>query len=841
MSIRFSLTHAWREVRGSLHHFRFFLFCIALGVGSLVGIDNFSNHLAEATLHEARTLLAADLELRVARPSQVDDGPVLAWLAGQGIEVVPVTELLAMAAPLSGSSSQLVELKAVGGGYPFYGSVQREPPGETEIGADPSGVVAQEGLFLRLNLRVGEKIRLGEATFVLRGVLRREPDRMAGPFSLGPRVLISQQGLRQTGLVQPGSRVRYRYLLKVPPTLSLEEVQAGLRRKLPEEGVEIRSYRDVQTEMKRLIENLMAYIGLVGLITLLVGGLGVAGSIRAFLSERVGHLAILKSLGASSNELLAAYLIQTLSLASLGSILGAALGLAVQFFLQRQLRSFLPVELSLLGGWRSIANGIARAMAMGTLTATLFALRPLLTLRTVSASRLFRQDVEGRSASSWNTYLVLLGVGAGLFGIVFWQCRSIKLAFWVAGALLLSIGILFGLTFLFLVILKRIRAPRVGPLLLHGLANLYRPGNQTFPVMISLGVGLTVLITLALVEGSLMAHLREKVPTDAPSLFFIDLQPDQKDPLEKMLARVPLEAPPRLTPLVRSRLESVDDRKTSEIKADRADRWYFNREYVLTEQPGIPEHNRIVEGRWWNSGQPEPSVSVEKEAARHLGIHLGTRLTFDVQGVPLEVTVTSLREVDWGSFTTNFFMILSPGALAGAPTTYVAELRAPREEDLAIQTAAIRAFPNVTVISLRDVLEGIARLLDRIGWAIRWLASLSLLCGLVVLAGSLAATRFRRLREMAILKCLGATRSDLLRILSVEYLLMGFLAGTTAALLSIPLAYAIVRFLLNTPWFFTPGRLVWGVAVATLVTWATGLLGSLRTVSGKPLITLRMQ
>ncbi|HET6371614.1 MAG TPA: FtsX-like permease family protein, partial [Nitrospiria bacterium] len=508
---------------------------------------------------------------------------------------------------------------------------------------------------------------------------------------------------------------------------------------------------------------------------------------------------------------------------------------------------FFTIDVPYLGGGRSILFNLCRAGTMGIVTSLLFALPPLLALRTLSPARLFRRQIDPSPASfDWQDRGILIGGGLLLVVLVFWQAGTIRLGLWVIGVLSFAATFLGIAVFLFLKLLRKFPRTFGGLSFRQGLSNLYRPGNQTLPLAVSVGIGITVLFTLAQIEASLMDHLRENLPKDTPSLFFIDLQPDQKKPFETLVAGWPLSGPPRLTPLVRSRLIKIDGNKVSEMTtANRPDGWYFTREYVLTEQKVLPEHNRILQGSWWSSGprplSSGPQISVEAEAARHLGIHLGSILTFDIQGVPISGKVTSMREVDWGSFTTNFFMIFSPGSLSGAPTTYVAEVRTAPQEDLPLQSAVVHSFPNVTVIPLREVLEGIARLLERMAVVIRWLARITLLAGLVVLSGALAATRYQRLREMAIFKAIGFARPDLLRSLAVEHLLFGVLTGIVSSLLSVPLAYIVVRFLLDVPWSFHPERVILGIAATAFLTLGTGLLSTYNTLGKKPLAILRTE
>src|SRR5579884_99588 len=876
---RFIFKMAWREARGSFRHFISFLLSIALGVGSIVAVGNIATNLERMTFHEARNLLAADLEARLNRPLSPEGEAVLADMAGRGIRFVRVTELIGMAVTppdqkspsSSGFQSQLVELKAVEPGYPFYGRFTVDPAA-AEPFRDPDAVWVQDALLIRLYLHVGDRLKLGDAEFTIKGIIRKEPDRAVGTFSLGPRVMLSQAALDRTHLVQTGSRITRRILFQTPAPSTPESLKEELKNRWSHESVRLQTYRDAQPRLGRFLENFATYLGLVGLITLLIGGIAVASNIHAFLSERIGTIAILKSLGGPSRSVLMIYLLLALSLGALGSLLGVVLGIGIYHSLLGLLTRFLPPGFAFEITFLPIFRGIA----MGSATALLFSLWPLQKVWRVAPSRVFRQEVEDflgehvrrealgvrgqrkriftfnplrlypfrfTSHASRSLFLGAL-IAFGWTGLSVWQAGSWRLGGWVIAGIAAAICLLLSATAGGLSLIKRFGRPHA-LILRYGIGNLTRPGRQIVTVVLSIGIGVLILLTLLQVEKNLLFDLQQNVPEDAPSLFFIDLQPDQKESFEAIMAKWPLKKPVELTPLVRSRLSDLNGKKVSEIQAEeRPDGWYFTREYVLTYQRDLPKHNTLRKGIWWGGGAGKEGparISVESEAARHLGIDLGSKVTFDIQGVPIQGEVTSLRDVDWGSLSTNFFFIFEPGALDGAPITYVATASTAPADDLPIQNAVIKTFPNVTVIHLREVLETIAGILKEITRTVRFMALFGFAVGLIVLSGAIAATRARRVHEMTLFKTLGATRPTLLAIMAVEYALLGLLAALVGGLFSIGISWGIVHFFLDLPWQFDGITLLQGVIGTLFLTLLTGFLMTYRILGQKPLVILRAE
>jgi len=839
---RFVFRLAWRETRGAWRHFGYFFACITLGVSALVGVGSFADSLERTVARSAKSLMGGDVEIRGAQPLPEDTAPLIAALRGARppVATTRVRELVAMAQ--SGpDQSHVVELKAVEPGYPFYGALVTEPAGPLETLIGGGRALVHDSLFARLGLRVGDRFRVGEIELTIAGVIRKEPDRAIGVFSLGPRVLVAAEDLDRSGLIRPGSRVRYRTLFRLPEGRDAEAFRDRLAEALPA-GQRVTTYGQAQPGLRRFWDQLTMYLGLTGLVALMVGGIGVAVSVNAFVRQKLASIAILKALGAGWRPLLAAYVLQTALLGLGGSALGALLGSAVQPLLAPTLTRLLPIELTLSFSLRAVLSGLA----MGVGVTLLYALWPLLQIRHVRPNLILRAEIEPRlrGRRPWATALPIAG---GLAALALWQAGS-----WTIGALFAS-GLVAALVLLALgarlVIALARRVRWRSPAWRQGAANLHRPGSHAGPVLISLGLAVMLIVSIALLDGSLRAQLVDRAPGSTPAFFFIDIQTDQAEPFARLVAaqgsNAPAEPipPVELIPVVRSRLGAVNGASVTAERSRRDDTWYLTREYVLTWAAEPPGHNTVVAGRWWTPEEAarEPLISVEEEIARRLGVGLGDTLTFDVQGVPVSARVMSLRHVDWRSLTSNFFVIFSPGALDGAPSTFIATVRARPDQENRLQSAVVAAFPNITAIPIREVLERVGAMLDQIALAVRLVAAFSIGAGLIVMAGALAITRQQRLYQSVVLKALGATRGFVSRVFAVEYALLGAAAGLAGSALAALLAWAVLRFALEVPWRWAPGTLLAGVATATALALLVGFLGTRRLLGRRPLGVLRSE
>jgi putative ABC transport system permease protein len=884
----FPLKMAWRETRASWRHFFYFLACIAVGVGGVVGVSLFGTNVERAVKREARSLLGGDIEIRLSHRPGEQGTAVLESLRARDIVVSHASELAAMASLSSEERAQavpatlLVELKAVEHSYPLYGALVHAPSESREVLLGPRrqpgcrpvcyGALVQESFLIRLGADVGDRITIGDADFILAGILQKEPDRMANMFSLGPRVLISQEGLTAARLVRPGSRVRERFLLKLPATMEIASLQHELRGRLAGESARVSSYREAQPQLKQFLDQLAQYLGLVGLTALFVGGIGVGSSVQAFLRERVHSIAVLKTLGAGTCTVMLTYLGQALGLALLGCAAGVVVGLALQVVLPRAVARLLEINVleqvnfaATLGPDSLVP--ILKGVGLGLLTTLLFSLWPLLAIRAIKPAAIFRRDIEaaerrlpaqwGSWKSWWNSPALRdrprlaagVAIVTGLAGLSMWQAGSVKVGALFITGLIAAVALLSLAAQGLISVLRRL-PPARWISVKQAIGNIVRPGSQAVGVMMAIGVGVMAIVTVGMIEHSLVHRVQDSRPTDAPTFFFIDIQADQADAFAALLHKE-TGAHAELTPLIRSRLRAINgervavegpaEEQADEQKENRRRNWYLSREYVLTFTERLPKDNVVVKGQWWEPGRKAagPLISIEEEAARHLDLDIGSSVELEIQGVSLEAQVSSIRKVEWGNFSTNFYMIVSPGALDGAPFTYVATVRVPPSQEVALQRAVVMAFPNVTALNIGDVMDSFTRVLDRLSLAIRAVALFCVLAGGLVMATALTATRYRRLYESVVLKALGATRGVIVRAFAFEYLLLGAVAGGIGVLMAVGLSWAVLRFVLDSPWSVRPGLLLTGLCMTMILTVVVGFLSTFRILGQRPLAVLR--
>jgi putative ABC transport system permease protein len=877
---------SWRETRGSWHQFLVFLVCVAIGVGSIVGIELFAANVESMILGNARSLLGGDLEIRLFRPLGESGKNVLASLKNRRVEVTHVRELVGMAAVqenqehsgspkiLTPRSTQLVELKVVEENYPLYGHVGVSPEralhsifsSTDSCQKSPCfGIVVQESLLITLGIEVGSHIKIGQAWFQIKGILLKEPDRVASAFSLGPRVMISREALDATDLVQVGSRIRQRYLLRVPETFSLGPLHGELQGRLVKEGARVSTFQEAQPRIQAFLGQLTTYLGLIGLTALFVGGIGIACTIHGFIKQKISTVAILKALGADAGLIMRVYVGQSVLMGCVGSFIGATLGIGLQVVIPLLLGGLIPVTVASTVTILPLAKGLI----LGVATTLLFTLWPLLAIRTIPPALVFRREIEQGMVrnhqepfwkSLWvgfitfrrNRQQLITGtvVAWGLTLLAMWQARSIFLGLVFILAFALALIILqFGVRLL-LSGLRTFPRPR-SFMVRQAFGNVQRPGNYTTSMAISIGVGVMVIVTIALVKTSLLAAIGDRIPDDAPTFFFIDIQPDQKSQFEQIIQTQTPTATYKLTPVVRSRIGAIDGKPINpEEYKGKHNGWYFTREYVLTTLAELPKDNTVAKGHWWPTKQQRRShastpesigISVEDKAAKNLGVDLGSTVEFDIQGAPLSTVVQSTRKVNWGSFSTNFFMILAPKSLDGTPLTYISTAKVNPKEETLLQQNLVRALPNVTAIKIGDVLANIAQLLEQLAWAIQGMAMLSIISGAVVMVAALSSTRYRRLYESAILKAIGSTRQIIVQSFAIEFALVGSFSGLIGVGLASALSWVILHFFLNITWDFQPTILAAGFLTTIVLAVSVGFVSTFRVLGQPPLAVLRQE
>ncbi|MFO0768962.1 MAG: FtsX-like permease family protein [Nitrospiraceae bacterium] len=672
----------------------------------------------------------------------------------------------------------------------------------------------------------------------------------------------------------------------MPRTLSAQDSPAGRR-----SAIVVRTSREARhgigagvlvsrcpAATQTVLDQLARYLGLVGLTALFVGGDWGCHVDPGVSSGKGFHaIAILKTLGADNRIVIQAYLAQAVGLGLAGSLIGLLLGMALQQMLPGVLATLLASDL--LGqieyapAFSSSAIGpLVKGVGLGVLTTLFFSLWPLLRVREVKPAAIFRREVEVPLAAHLPTRVwfgrrwfesfrrdpipagTALIIGAGLAALSMWQSGS-----WMVGLLFIG-GLLIALTALVMSARSLLagisRLPPPDALVLrHALGNLHRPGSQALGVMVSIGVGVMVIMTIGVIEHSLIHNISEHRPADSPTFFFIDIQPDQTDRFSALVHEQTGKLAPHLTPLVRARVRAINgqavkteasseqEEQASQTREDKRKNWYLSREYALTFLAELPKDNQIIQGAWWKPGEvaSRPFVSVEEEAARYMGLSVGSIMDLDIQGTSVEAEVASIRKVEWGNFSTNFYMILSPGSLDDAPMTYVGTVRVSPDEEVPLQTRVVATLPNVTAINIGDVMATFARVLERLALAIRAVALFCILAGALVMAAALTATRYQRLYEAVVLKALGATRGLIAQAFAVEYALLGCVAGTVGIVLANGLAWATLRYVLDLPWSLVPSLLAMGLAGTILLTMAVGFLSTYRLLGQRPLRVLRQE
>lgn len=837
------LSVAWRiarrELRGGLRGFRVFLACLAIGVAAIAAAG-LTNAAVQAGLEsDARALLGGDVRLRlIHRPAGEQQ---LAWLR-QRARVVPTVSMRAMARADDGGRT-LVEMKAVAEGYPLYGRLELAPADAEPFRRRDGlwGAAVEEGLLARLGLDLGDVVRVGEARFQIRAQIAREPDRVANAFTLGPRLMIHRDALAETGLVQPGSLIRYHYLLGLPAGTDADGFVAALNQAFPDAGWRVRTTRQAAPGLERFMDNITVFLTLVGLTALLVGGIGVANAVRAFIEGRVETIATLKCLGASSRLVFRVYLLQIGVLALLGVAIGLLVGLSLPPLAVWAAGDLLPVPVK-----PGLYPGpLLLAAAFGLLVALVFGLWPLARAGTVNAAALFRSpsaEMGGRPGAR-----VLLGVAAAaavLAALTVASAENRLVAAWfvlgAAASLAVFRATAVGVKRLARLGSARLAARRPRPALRLGLGGLHRPGAPTGSVVLSLGLGLTVLVAVALIEGNLSRQLEERMPEQAPTFFFLDIQNHQAETFDGVLAGVEGVREIQRQAMIRGRIVRLDGRPVAEVAVAPEARWAVRGDRGLTMRAEPPPNSRVVAGDWWPADYDGPPlVSLDAGLAEGFGVGIGDTVTINVLGRPITLTIANLREIDWASLSMNFALVLSPGALEGAPFTYIATVRTAPGAENAVERAVTDALPNVSAIRVAEALESVRRIMDAAALAIRAAAALALVAGVVVLAGAVAAGHRRRVYEAVVLKVIGATRAGVLRAFLVEYGLLGLATGVIAGGIGSVVAWAVLTFIMRAEWTFLPGVTAGTLAVSIAVVMTVGFAGTWRALGAKAAPLLR--
>lgn len=836
-----ALRLALRELRGGLAGFRVFVIALALGVAAISAVGSFSESVLAGLAAGARELLGGDADVRNASLPIVPEQR--AHLAASAQALSEAVELRTMAAaegrPLERA---LVELKAVDGAYPLVGRLALDPP----LAVDDAlrarngrfGAALDSAVIERLGLRLGDRIRVGSASFEVRARVVREPDRVASVVAFGPRVMISAAALAETGLIQPGSRVHYHYRVRLAAGADPGQWMAELRARFPDAGWRVRGLDDAAPGVDRFVKRIGLFLSFAGMTVLLIGGFGVANGVASFLDSRMVAIATLKCLGASARLIFAVYLIQVGAMTAIAIALGLLAGAALPGAALDLLGPLLPVP-PVAGVY---LRPLALAAGFGALVALAFSIWPLARACAVAPGALFRAAVAPTLSRPrpW-AYGASGALALALAALAVATATERGFALWFVGGTVATLALLrLGASVVSRLAARFAATPGRSAGWRLALANLHRPGNPTAAIAVSLGAGLAVLAAAAVIEGNLSRALGERLPEQAPSFFFVDIQPDQAAAFDAALAAVPGTSEIKRVPSLRGQIVRIAGRPVDEAKIDGDVRWAVRGDRALTYAAAPPEDARLVAGRWWPKDYAGPPlISFDARVARGFGVGVGDPLTLNVLGREITATIASLREIDWRSLRFDFAIVFAPGALEGAPHGHIAAARVPREREVAVERLMATRFPNVSVVRVREALEAAARLLDGIGAAARAAAAVTVLAGALVLAGAVAATRRRRRYDAVVLKVLGATRRRLLGVQAREFAVLGLATAAVAALAGSAIAWAVVAILMDLSWTPQPAALAAAILAGIAVTLAAGLAATGRALGARPAPLLR--
>jgi putative ABC transport system permease protein len=855
---------AYRELRSSRGKFAFVVLSVAIGVAALTGVRGFSTSFRRTLLLQARSIMAADLSARTTQPLSPDDLAGMQKLQAQGNDETEVTELLSMASSTTSLDPLLVSLKAVDPGkYPFYGAVVLEPAMTLPQALTESTVAVGDDLLLRLHLKVGDSIKLGTREYRIVATVIDEPDRLSGAFAAGPRVLLSQAALAQTGLIAPGSRASRRFLFRLPPPVAghamsdddVAELKAKVEALLPE--AQVADYREANPALTRALDGATGLLSLMSLVALVLGAVGVAMAMRAHLQQRLDSIAIMKSLGAGSGQIMKIYLLQTLLLGLGGGLLGVVLGVGVQMAFP----FFLAKLLHLTPVFRLDAHAFALGVAAGLLTTLLFTLPPLLDIRGVRPILILRRAVEvsddpfaermmRKLKGSGAQIGAVLLIVAGLAWLATRVSDSRQVGGIFAGGLVIVLAVLLAASALTLYLLKlflrgtRLHLPST---LRHGLANLYRPGNPSAALLAALGLGVMQIAAVYMVQRSIVNEMQVATAANLPNIFLIDMTSDEMPGVRALVTQQPtVQGTPEFVPVVAARLTAVNGVPASQLKLQHMPKRMLQ-SLNMTWPPTAdapPPGDTVSVGTWWTADEAadsakHPLVAIERERAQRLNLHVGDEVTFSAQDAPFTATVKALYESDSRhAFSRAEFMVPQP-VLEGIPVVWYAGVHCDPASTSVLRRVLYQHYPTVTVIDVAATLEVVRQVILQVTYVIQFLAAFSIFAGIVILASAIAGTRYRRIREVVVLKTLGATRPRIAAIFSIEFAVLGLVAGFVGLVFANLLARTLLLHALHFGYSFQPwlNLSVW-IAVGAM-TVAAGWMASFRVLGQKPLEVLR--
>lgn len=841
----------WRDLKSAPGKFAFVVLSVAVGVAALVGVRGFSESFRTTLTTEAQSLMAGDLSARIFRQPNANETQKLAALEKSlpGSDITWVTETVSMASVPPDPVPILVTLKTVDPAkYPFYGAAQLQPAMSLQQALSGDNAVVAEEFLIRLNAHVGQSLRLGGKSFKIIAVLSQEPDRISAGAGMGPRVMVSRASLESTGLFALGSRAAQRMLIKIPQKAETASVRKEVESILPD--AQVVDFKEGNPALSQGLENATAILSLICLVAMVLGAIGVAMAMHAHLEQRMDMLAILKAMGAQSSDLLRIFLLQTMAIGLVGALIGVAGGAAVMEALPAVFGKLLPVHTVLRFPWRAVGAGLGT----GLLTTLLFCLPPLLDVRTVRPILVLRRLVEQGPGTArewfarWWSRRLQLGIAglvvAALGGIAWALSDSVKVGGWFALLFTIALLVLLLLAAVALralrFILNRVRL-RLPSSLRHGLANLYRPGNQSAAVLASLGTGVMLILAVYLMQSTLLREIRETASPKLPNVFLIDITSDEVDGIRSFFQHQPgVTQQLDLIGGVQGRFIALNGKRLDQMPEQMKEqhfprRMLENAELSWADTP--PAGDKITQGKWWSDANAS-EIAIGEGTAQRLHLGVGSTVDLEVGGRIRILKVSALYKADGQHLAARIAFTLPSGQLKGEPATWYGGAHIDTRQVSQMERALFAAYPTVTVINIADVLDRIESVVDQITFVVRFLAGFSILAGLMILASSIASARFRRMREAVVLKTLGATRMRIVRTFSVEFSVLGLLAGSVGVVFANILTRVLLHRLeigFRIDWLATLAALVGTAVLAT----ATGWIASYRILGLRPLEVLR--
>jgi putative ABC transport system permease protein len=822
---------------------------ISLGVAALVAIDSFSANIVQSVKDQSRALMGGDISFNSSKPFPPAVDSLFDSLSHHGISFARVTTFPSMAVVPRSAGTRFSQVRGVTPNYPFYGNIVTEPAGKWSALQQGANAIVDPALLTSLNARVGDTLKLGFGTFTIIASIRDVPAAAGIAEMLGPRIFIPARYIAETQLLVFGSTADRSVLAKLPPNVDPDKFVKPFRKRIEDQQVRVRTVTQSEMATSDAIENLSNFIGIVGLVALLLGGIGVASGVRAFVARKIDTVAILRCLGASSGQVLAIYVLQAAAMGLIGAAAGAALGVAIQFILPIAVKDFLPIDVTV----RLVPAAVLTGLAVGGWIAMVFALRPLLALRNVSPLQTLRRDTDAQILRMhWSDFprlAVDVALVASVVGIALLRARTIKQALSMSAAAAVAIAALTASAIVLSWAARKGLRTRWPYVVRQGVANLYRPGNQTRAVVLALGFGAFLVSTLFLVQHNILRRFTTAAAASRGNVVFFDVQQDQEPTLDSIV-RANGHAVVDVAPLVTMRITAINGKKVSDMRPVSGGRpgrasWALRREFRSTYRDKVASSETIVGGKWFSAQalrtqEDTGEISMEDGIAKELDVKLGDVITWNVQGVDIPTRITSLRKVVWTRFEPNFFVVFAPPVLQDAPKQYVLLAQVKDRNAVApLQRAIVNRFPNVSSIDLTAIKRTVDRIVARVSLAIRFIALFSLAVAIPVLFSAVSATRRARIREGVLLKTLGATRGQIAKILLAEYSLLGGLGALTGMLLSIGGGWAVVRYVFKTP-FALPFVPVLAIAlIIVALTLAIGLLAGRDVFRETPIVALR--